>query len=78
MKGAEALSGLTKEIETIMTSEDIDKVLPHRYPFALVDKVVEYEPGKRAVGIKSVTKVRSRLEIVLNIFTVYFHQNQFP
>ena len=31
------------------------KILPHRYPFALVDKVVEYEAGKRAVGIKCVT-----------------------
>ena len=35
--------------------EDIMKILPHRYPFALVDKVVEYEAGKRAVGIKCVT-----------------------
>lgn len=41
----------------IFTSEDIDKILPHRYPFALVDRVVEYEAGKRAIGIKSVTKV---------------------
>lgn len=41
----------------IFTTEDIDKILPHRYPFALVDRVVEYEAGKRAIGIKSVTKV---------------------
>jgi hypothetical protein len=57
-KGAAALSGLTKEVKTVFTTEDIDKILPHRYPFALVDKVVEYEAGKRAVGIKCVTKVR--------------------
>jgi 3-hydroxyacyl-[acyl-carrier-protein] dehydratase len=56
MMGAAKLSALTKEVKTIFTSEDIDKVLPHRYPFALVDKVVEYEAGKRAVGIKCVTK----------------------
>lgn len=53
---AKDISALTKDVETIYTSEDIDKLLPHRYPFALVDKVVEYEAGKRAVGIKSVTK----------------------
>ena len=57
MMGAEAISGLTSNVETIFTSEQIDAILPHRYPFALVDKVVEYEEGKRAVGIKSVTKV---------------------
>ena len=58
-RGAAEISGLTSSVETIFTSEDIDKILPHRYPFALVDKVVEYEPGKRAVGIKCVTKVCS-------------------
>ena len=30
-------------------------VLPHRYPFLLVDRVLEIEPGKRLVGIKNVT-----------------------
>jgi len=54
--GAQALSALTSEVKTIFTSEEIDKILPHRYPFALVDKVVEYEAGTKAVGIKCVTK----------------------
>jgi len=54
--GAKAISALTKDVKTVFSSEDIDKILPHRYPFALVDKVVEYEAGKRAVGIKTVTK----------------------
>jgi len=57
-RSAADISALTSSVETIFSSEDIDKILPHRYPFALVDKVVEYEAGKRAVGIKSVTKVR--------------------
>lgn len=35
--------------------EDIIKVLPHRYPFLLVDRVTELEPGKRVQGIKNVT-----------------------
>jgi 3-hydroxyacyl-[acyl-carrier-protein] dehydratase len=33
----------------------IKELLPHRYPFLLVDRVVELEPGKRAVGLKNVT-----------------------
>jgi len=53
--GAMDISALTEGVTTVFSSEDIAKILPHRYPFALVDKVVEYESGKRAVGIKSVT-----------------------
>lgn len=34
---------------------EIMKILPHRYPFLLVDKVVEIDPGKRIVAIKNVT-----------------------
>lgn len=33
----------------------ISKLLPHKYPFLLLDRVVELEPGKSAVGIKNVT-----------------------
>jgi len=33
----------------------IQKILPHRYPFLLIDNVTEFEPGKRIVGIKNVT-----------------------
>ena len=48
-------------IETISTftppleAADIMGILPHRYPFLLVDRVVELEPGKRIVAIKAVT-----------------------
>jgi len=38
-----------------MGIEDIMKVLPHRYPFLLVDRIVELNAGKRVVGIKNVT-----------------------
>lgn len=41
--------------ETVLTVEEIQKLLPHRYPFALVDRIIEYVPGKLAVGIKNVT-----------------------
>lgn len=39
----------------MLNNIDIQKILPHRYPFLLVDKVLEIEEGKRAVGIKNVT-----------------------
>ncbi|SOB90179.1 3-hydroxyacyl-[acyl-carrier-protein] dehydratase [Ureibacillus xyleni] len=39
----------------MLTAEQIQEILPHRYPFLLVDRVVEIEEGKRAVGIKNVT-----------------------
>jgi len=34
--------------------QDIQRILPHRYPFLLVDKIIEVEPGKRIVGQKIV------------------------
>lgn len=39
----------------MLNIEQIQEIIPHRYPFLLVDKIVEMEVGKRAVGIKSVT-----------------------
>ncbi len=39
----------------MLTNIDIRKIIPHRYPFLLVDKVIEIDPGKSAVGIKNVT-----------------------
>jgi 3-hydroxyacyl-[acyl-carrier-protein] dehydratase len=38
-----------------MENIDIQKILPHRYPFLLVDRILEVEEGKGAVGIKNVT-----------------------
>ncbi len=38
-----------------MTINEILKVLPHRYPILLVDRILEVEPGKRARGLKNVT-----------------------
>jgi 3-hydroxyacyl-[acyl-carrier-protein] dehydratase len=34
---------------------EIQKILPHRFPFLLVDRIIELDPKKRAVGIKNVT-----------------------
>ncbi|MGI9265579.1 MAG: 3-hydroxyacyl-ACP dehydratase FabZ [Gammaproteobacteria bacterium] len=41
--------------ETIMDIEKIMSLLPHRYPFLLVDRVVECTPGESLVAIKNVT-----------------------
>src|SRR5690606_25543885 len=38
-----------------MEAADIMKLLPHRYPMLMVDRIVELEPGRRAVGVKNVT-----------------------
>jgi 3-hydroxyacyl-[acyl-carrier-protein] dehydratase len=38
-----------------LEAADIMRILPHRYPFLLVDRIVELEPGRRVVGIKQVT-----------------------
>lgn len=35
--------------------EQIKEMLPHRFPFLLVDRIIEIETGKRAVGIKNIT-----------------------
>jgi 3-hydroxyacyl-[acyl-carrier-protein] dehydratase len=39
----------------LMDVNEIQKILPHRYPFLLVDYIEELEPGKRVVGVKNVT-----------------------
>lgn len=54
------------EQSTILDSVAIQKILPHRFPFLLVDKIIELEVGKRAVGIKNVT------------INEYFFQGHFP
>jgi 3-hydroxyacyl-[acyl-carrier-protein] dehydratase len=41
--------------KTTFSLEEIQQLLPHRYPFALVDRIIDYVPGKSAVGIKNVT-----------------------
>jgi 3-hydroxyacyl-[acyl-carrier-protein] dehydratase len=40
---------------SVLAIEDIHRLLPHRYPFSLVDRIIQYVPGKLAVGLKNVT-----------------------
>ncbi len=39
----------------LMETEDIMKILPHRYPMLLVDKIIEFDNKERIVGIKNLT-----------------------
>jgi UDP-3-O-[3-hydroxymyristoyl] N-acetylglucosamine deacetylase/3-hydroxyacyl-[acyl-carrier-protein] dehydratase len=52
---ARAGSGRDQGREVVYEIEDIMKVLPHRYPFLLVDRILEIEENKRIVGLKNVT-----------------------
>jgi len=38
-----------------LSAKELLDILPHRYPFLLIDRVLEVEPGVRAVGLKNVT-----------------------
>ena len=52
---------------TILTTGEIQQLIPHRWPFLLVDRIVEYDPeAKRIVGIKGVSA------------TEWFFQGHFP
>jgi len=50
----------------MLSITEIQEIIPHRYPFLLVDRILEIEPLKRAVGIKNVT------------MNEYFFQGHFP
>jgi 3-hydroxyacyl-[acyl-carrier-protein] dehydratase len=39
----------------VLQSQEIQEIIPHRYPFLMVDRIIELEEGKRAVGIKNVS-----------------------
>ena len=42
-------------VNSQLSSEEILGLLPHRYPFALVDRVIDHVPGQKAVAVKNVT-----------------------
>jgi UDP-3-O-[3-hydroxymyristoyl] N-acetylglucosamine deacetylase/3-hydroxyacyl-[acyl-carrier-protein] dehydratase len=44
-----------EEVDRVLGIDEIMQTLPHRYPFLLVDRILEYEAGKRVVGLKNVT-----------------------
>ncbi|CAK9101507.1 unnamed protein product [Durusdinium trenchii] len=55
-RDAQTISGLTSSVGAgVVNNIEIAKILPHRYPFLLVDKVIHLEKMKRAVGVKNIT-----------------------
>ena len=44
-----------REEKKVLSAEEIAEILPHRYPFALVDRILDYEPGQWAIGRKCVS-----------------------
>jgi 3-hydroxyacyl-[acyl-carrier-protein] dehydratase len=50
----------------MLNVKQIQEIIPHRYPFLLIDRIVELEPGVGAVGIKQVT------------YNEYFFAGHFP
>jgi 3-hydroxyacyl-[acyl-carrier-protein] dehydratase len=42
-------------LHNMLDIQAIKEIIPHRYPFLLVDRIIEHEEGKRAIGIKNVT-----------------------
>jgi len=43
------------ELSLPLDTAAIERILPHRYPFLLVDKITEFEPDQRIVGVKNVS-----------------------
>ena len=56
----------SKPLSKTLNVEEIQKIIPHRYPFLFVDRIENFEPGLRATGIKQVT------------MNDYFFQGHFP
>lgn len=63
---AELIQKLAEKTAKPVESMEIYRILPHRYPMCMLDRVIEFEPGKRAVGIKNLT------------FNEQFFQGHFP
>lgn len=49
------LEDMTTQVIDGLDIEQIKKLLPHRYPFLLIDRVLSVEPGKKATGFKNLT-----------------------
>ncbi len=49
------MSDQMAEPDIVMDAIEVQAILPHRYPFLLVDRVVAFDSGRRAVGLKNVT-----------------------
>jgi 3-hydroxyacyl-[acyl-carrier-protein] dehydratase len=51
----DATAAAATELSLPLEAAGIMRIIPHRYPFLLIDRVIELEPGRRVVAIKNVT-----------------------
>lgn len=60
---------------TMLDINEIKKILPHRYPMLLVDRILEVEPMKRAVGVKILllTKCNSWVISLMNLLCLVYY-----
>jgi 3-hydroxyacyl-[acyl-carrier-protein] dehydratase len=57
---------MSDELTLPLDYQAIERILPHRYPFLLVDRITELEPNKRILGIKNVSMSERYLSPALN------------
>ena len=48
-----------RENANVLTCDDIEKILPHRQPMIMVDKILDYEPEKWAIGVRMMSRNES-------------------
>jgi 3-hydroxyacyl-[acyl-carrier-protein] dehydratase len=66
-EGAAAEGGLGRQPGIVHTTGEIERLIPHRWPFLLVDRIIEYDPDAgRIVGVKGITA------------TEWYFQGHFP
>ena len=66
-----------RENANTLSSVQIAEILPHRYPFALVDRILDYEPGQWAIGRKCVTR-KGKLALFGGIKSARFRRQVVP
>ena len=66
---------MTKKNE--LNIEEIKKLIPHRYPFLLIDKLIDIIPKESAVGVKNVTFNENFFQLLKNKLRHYHLLNSF-
>ena len=66
-KASGIIASTTEQISgSVLEVSDIEKIIPHRYPFLLIDRIIELEEDRKAIGIKNVS------------YNEWFFQGHFP
>ena len=49
------MKAMEEEMDNVFDIQEIMKLLPHRYPFIMIDRILELTPGEKVVALKNVT-----------------------